>query len=316
MENLATPINIYFSQKFNDRIAWGFGITTPFGLITEWEDLPVTLSAKRSDLVTFVVNPNVSFALGENWSIAIGIDYMHAEVKEFSRITTAFGPPDETNLTGTGDDWGWNAALRWANARWAVGLTYRAEMSPEIDGELTFTNNSNFNTNGGAVLDLPAQAAVAVAWLIDEDFDLELDIAYAGWSSFEELKIVADNPLLSSTLEENWNDTYSYRLGGNYAVTEKHSLRFGILYDEAPVPSETMRPSIPDGDRTGVSLGYGFTPEKWGLDFYLMPLFFDDAIAKGDLANKPGISADPDGVIDGKYESMTMLLGLSFNFKF
>ena len=35
----------------------------------------------------------------------------------------------------------------------------------------------------------------------------------------------------------------------------------------------------------------------------------------GALANKPGVSADPDGVIDGTYESMTTLFGLSFNFK-
>jgi long-chain fatty acid transport protein len=316
VENLATPINLYFTQKVNDRIAWGVGINTPFGLITEWEDLPVTLSAKRSELVTFVVNPNISFAIGENWSFAFGIDYLHADVKEFSRIVTDFGPPDESDLTGSGDDWGWNAALRWANERWAVGLTYRAEMSPEIDGELKFANNSNFNSNGKAVLDLPAQAAVAVAWMIDEDFDLEFDIAYAGWSSFEELNVVADNPALSSRLEENWSDTYSYRLGGNWALAEAHHLRFGVVYDEAPVPSETMRPSIPDGDRTGIALGYGFLAKKWNLDFYVMPLFIEDAIAKGDLANKPGVSPDPDGVIDGKYESMTTLFGLSFNFKF
>jgi long-chain fatty acid transport protein len=118
------------------------------------------------------------------------------------------------------------------------------------------------------------------------------------------------------TLEENWSDTYSYRLGGTWALAEKHDLLFGVVYDEAPVPSETMRPSIPDGNRTGISLGYGYMAKKWNLDFYLMPVFFEDAIAKGDLANKPGVSADPDGVIDGKYESMTTLFGLSFNFKF
>jgi len=323
VENLATPINLYFSHKINDRIAWGVGVTTPFGLITEWEDLPVTSSAKRSELVTFVVNPNVSFALGEQWSIAFGVDYIHAEVKEFSRLANVNPAPpplvwDESNLTGSGDDWGWNAALRWANERWAVGLTYRAELSPSVDdGELIWADTPILNSSGTTSLDLPAQAAIAVAWLIDEDFDLEFDIAYAGWSSFKELNIKVDNPLLGDiVLEENWKDTYSYRIGGNWALAEKHNLRFGVVYDEAPVPSETMRPSIPDGNRTGVALGYGFSPEKWGLDFYVMPLFFEDAIADGATANKPGVSPDPDGVIDGKYESMTTLLGLSVNFKF
>jgi long-chain fatty acid transport protein len=321
VENLATPINLFFSHKVSDRIAWGVGVTTPFGLITEWEDLPVTLSAKRSELVTFVVNPNVSFALGEQWSVAFGIDYIDAEVKEFSRMAVLVpgNPPalDESDLTGSGDDWGWNFALRWANERWAAGFTYRAELSPSIDGELKFANTPVLNSGGTTSLDLPAQAALAVSWLVDEDFELEFDLAYAGWSSFEELNIKVDNPLVDDiVLEENWSDTYSYRLGGNYAIVEAHNLRFGVVYDEAPVPVETMRPSIPDGDRVGIALGYGYLAEKWGLDFYLMPLFFEDSTANGALANKPGVTDDPDGVIDGTYESTTTLFGLSFNYKF
>ena len=322
VENLATPINLYFSHKVSDRIAWGVGITTPFGLITEWEDLPVTSSAKRSELVTFVVNPNVSFALGEQWSIAIGVDYIHADVKEFSRLVNVNPAPpplvwDESNLTGSGDDWGWNFALRWANERWAAGFTYRSALSPSIDGELNFASTPVLNSGGTTSLDLPDQAAIAVSWLITENFELEFDLAYAGWSSFEELNIKVDNPLVADiVLEENWSNTYSYRIGGNWALAEAHNLRYGVVYDEAPVPSETMRPSIPDGNRTGISLGYGFLAEKWGLDFYLMPLFFEDSTAKGAVENKPGVSDDPDGVIDGTYESMTTLFGLSFNFKF
>jgi long-chain fatty acid transport protein len=321
VENLATPINLYFTQKVSDRIAWGIGINTPFGLITEWEDLPVTLSAKRSELVTFVVNPNVAFAIGEQWSVALGIDYIYADVKEFSRMAVlAPGIPpvlDESNLTGNGDDWGWNFALRWANERWAAGFTYRAELSPSIDGNLNFANTPVLNSAGTTSLDLPATAALAVSWLITDDFELEFDLAYAGWSSFEELNIKVDNPLVNDiVLEEDWSNTYSYRLGGNYAIVDAHNLRFGVVYDEAPVPSETMRPSIPDGDRVGVALGYGYLAKKWGLDFYLMPLFFEDSTAKGAVANKPGVTASPDGVIDGTYESMTTLFGLSFNFKF
>jgi long-chain fatty acid transport protein len=322
VSNLATPFNLYFTQKVNDRIAWGIGVTTPFGLITEWEDLPVTASAKRSELVTLVVNPNVSFALGENWSFALGVDYLYADVTEFSRLVNVNPAPpplvwDESNLTGTGDDWGWNVALRWNNDRWAVGLTYRSELSPSIDGDLKFSNTSVLNSGGATQLDLPAQAAVGVAWMIAEDFDLEFDLAYAGWSSFEQLNIQVDNPLVGDiVLDENWSNTYSYRLGGNWALADKHNLRFGTVYDEAPVPDNLMRPSIPDGDRVGVSLGYGYLSQRWGLDFYVMPLFFEDSTATGDPAAKPGVAAEPNGVIDGTYESMTTLWGLSANFKF
>lgn len=114
--NRGTPIHLYFSHKVNDRIAWGVGLNNPYGLITEWSGLPVTLSARRSELTTWVLNPNVAFAVGSRWSVAVGLDYIFADVGEFSRDIDQSGflaqPPGtvvgRSNLTGDGDDWGYN----------------------------------------------------------------------------------------------------------------------------------------------------------------------------------------------------------------
>ncbi len=35
--------------------------------------------------MTFVINPNVAFRLTESWSLAVGADYIMAEVNDFSR---------------------------------------------------------------------------------------------------------------------------------------------------------------------------------------------------------------------------------------
>lgn len=303
--NLATPSHIYFSHKASDRIAWGVGLNNPFGLITEWKDLPVTLSARKSELVTWVLNPNVAIGLGQ-WSVAVGADYMLADVTESSRDVerSELGlPPGEvvarSNLIGDGDAWGYNIALHRAGERWSFGLTYRSELSPKIEGDLKFSDISTAspvyaavfqNTQGSAELDLPAQAAIGVAWHASDSCDVELDIAFAGWSSFERLAIDTEDPNFDEVLEENWDDTLSYRIGTAWGLAEAHELRFVAVYDEAPIPAETLRPSIPDGDRTGVSLGYGYSSTKWNLDAYLMPLWFADATAMGDAA---------DGVIDG-----------------
>ena len=100
VSSTATPIHLYFSHKINDRMAWGIGINTPFGLLTEWEDVPVTLSAKKSELVSFVVNPNFAFAINETWSIALGVDYIMADVPEFSRDLSLTGFAVESHDTG------------------------------------------------------------------------------------------------------------------------------------------------------------------------------------------------------------------------
>jgi long-chain fatty acid transport protein len=305
--NAAFPSHLYFSSKASERVAWGVGINNPFGLITEWSEPPVTVSARKSELVTYVVNPNVAFAIGGGWSVAVGADYILADVKEFSRDVNV-GPAivSQSNLTGDGDDWGYNFAVHHPGERFSFGLTYRSEMSPEIEGDLEFTNPAIPDTTGSATIDLPAQAQVGVAWHASDAWDVELDVAYAGWSSFENLVIDVDTGT-DIVLEENWDDTFSYRVGAAWGLADAHELRFGAVYDEAPIPANTLRPSIPDADRTGATVGYGYTKDKWGVDAYLMGLWFDDATASGDPAA---------GVIDGVYENSTMLLGASLNVRF
>jgi long-chain fatty acid transport protein len=338
----ATPIHLYFTQKINDRVAWGLGITTPFGLVSAWEDLPVTLSHRRAELHTFLVNPNVAFALSDSWSLAVGVAYLFADVTEFSRDIdqSALLPPAEepviggSDLTGDGDDWGWDVAAHYVTDRWSFGFTYRSELSPNIEGDVVFSDIHPAlgpagadlfpNGPGSAMLNLPAQAAIGVAWDIGPDWTMEFDITWAEWGVFEELAIDFENetsvlvevapdvfvevPVVEDiVLREDWSNTMAVRLGAAWRVAEGHELRFGALTDEGPTTGETLRPSIPDADRRSVTFGYGLTAGNWNIDFYYMPLWFDTIVANGDAE---------EGVIDGTYSSFTHLAGVTANFKF
>lgn len=327
VEDIVTPIQLYYAQKINDRLSFGFGINNPFGLSTEWKDRPVTYVSKRVELVTFVANPNLAIKVNDQWSLAVGIDYMRADVNEFSKEFdqsellgldpgTVVGKSD---LTGNGTAWGWNVAAHFAKDPWSVGLTYRAKLSPEIEGDVAFTGvNENLATlfpdgPGKTTLDLPAEAALGVAYKLNDKWHLEGDLSFAQWSAFEKLVIdFTDNTaaVQDTTLPENWKNTYALRFGAAWSMSEKHELRFGALWDQNPIPDETLRPSIPDGDRWSVTLGYGFKAKSWSLDAYYMPLFFQTRNATANEA-----TADT-GVIDGKYESFVHLLGANFTWRF
>jgi long-chain fatty acid transport protein len=337
-----TPLHLYFTHKISDRIAWGLGINNPFGLVSSWEDQPVTLSHRRAELHTFLVNPNVAFAVNDNWSLAVGLTYLYADIKEFSRdidqaplLEPLPGPmPENTigrsDLTGDGDDWGWDIALLYKTDEWSFGFTFRSELSPDIEGNVAFTDIDPLLREGGAygidlfpsgpgsaALDLPAQAAIGAAWNVSDVWTLEFDITWAGWSSFEELAIDFENeteipgvfiPVVQDEVRrQDWNDTNALRLGSSVKLAENHELRFGALVDQAPVPRHTLRPSIPDSDRKAVTFGYGLKAGNFNLDFYYMPLWFDEVYARGDFE---------EGVIDGTYTSFTHLAGVTANVKF
>jgi long-chain fatty acid transport protein len=167
---------------------------------------------------------------------------------------------------------------------------------------------------------MPAQAAVGVAWEVTDEWVMEFDISWAEWSSFQSLDIDFQNetffevapgvfvPVVEDIhLREEWDDTFAFRLGAAWKLNDSHELRFGGLFDQAPTKPDTLRPSIPDGERTGVTFGYGYTGEHWNIDAYYMPLWFNDATANGSAA---------EGVIDGTYESFVHLLGITFNYRF
>jgi long-chain fatty acid transport protein len=343
----AWPVQLYVGTKISDRLSFGFGLNAPFGLSTEWKDRPVTYSSKRVELVTLVANPNLAFRINDKWSVALGIDYMWADVKEFSKefdqsalLQQAPGTVvGQSNLTGDGNAWGWNLATHFKSDPWTFGLTYRSALSPEIQGNVAFTGVYPAlvtlfpNGPGKTTIDLPAEAAIGLGYQLNAKWQLEGDISYAQWSSFEKLFIDFENetqlpppadgyppiPVVADiTQVENWKDTYAVRVGAAWKIMEKQELRFGALWDKNPIPDETLRPSIPDSDRWSVTLGYGFTGKSFSIDAYYMPLFFQNRNAKGAATGKP--SANPyqkvDGVIDGSYESFIHLLGASLTWRF
>jgi len=322
--NLGTPSSFYVSSKINPNFAWGLGINNPYGLITEWQDRPVTFSARESELVTFYLNPNVALRLTETLALGIGVTYVDAEITEFSREVpidldgnpfNGFEVIGASNLTGDGDDWGWNVALHHKGQNTSFGFTYRSGITVSLDGNIDFENFGPLapffqDSPGTADLPLPAQAAIGFAWGTQNAWTFEVDVAWAEWSDFDNLFIDIQNNVPGFVddvlLREDWDDTMSYRFGASFNNGGNHEWRFGAVFDESAAPPETVRPSIPESDRFGVSVGWGYTGNKWNFDAYYMPLWVDDITTVG----------GEEGVIEGTYSSFVNLAGLSVTRRF
>jgi long-chain fatty acid transport protein len=310
---VVTPAHLYYVQRVGERIAWGFGINTPYGLSTEWTDLPPPAGvdfevARKSELVTFVVNPNVAVALDDHLSIGFGINYIHADIKNFSQdfLTPALST---RNITGDGDDWVFNLAFHYDSEKFKAGISYRQHLSPNLSGEMVTDFPTDLTVAGKTTLDLPDQGAIGFAYTGPEKWELEFDVSWARWSRFEELNLEFENPLFNATVPENWDDTVALRLGGSWDFSQRNEIRFGVLRDQNPIPDNTLRPSIPDADRWSFTLGYGYQGSKIDLDFYYMALFFDDRTV-------PTAPDNVRGVVPGEYTNSSNLFGFTFGWRF
>lgn len=99
-----------------------------------------------------------------------------------------------------------------------------------------------------------------------EVFDIEADYVWEQWSVLDAFRVKFDREdveafgaslaLKSITLDRNFKDTYSVRLGGTYNPVPDHLwLRWGGWWESAAQPDAYTTTDLPSWDRFGVGLG-------------------------------------------------------------
>jgi long-chain fatty acid transport protein len=211
-----------------------------------------------------------------------------------------------------------------------IGVAYRSEVEMKVEGEVDFTvpaqlamppldlTSTGLFVDGDikATVDLPASLSFSLAHRVDKITWLA-DITWTGWSSFEELRIVYDNPdQPDSVTTEDWDDTMRYSLGLDYQYSEQWVLRTGLALDETPVPNKERRtPRLPGNDRTWLSFGATYMQSKTlSWDFGYSHLFIDDAKIENEFENEnvPEVRS----TLKGEYEADVDIISVQLNWKY
>jgi long-subunit fatty acid transport protein len=56
-------------------------------------------------------------------------------------------------------------------------------------------------------------------------------------------------------LPANYDNSWSYRLGGHYILSDRFTVRAGVLYETSAIPTETVGVALVDSDKWGYGLG-------------------------------------------------------------
>ena len=111
-------------QVISKDMALGVGINAPFGLETHWQTgtFPVfsgpvaAFEPARSRLKMFNFNPNLSYNVNDNLSLASGLDIY--------KVIDATLDTQGVKISGNGESIGWNTALMYVVDRWSFGLAF------------------------------------------------------------------------------------------------------------------------------------------------------------------------------------------------
>ncbi len=305
-----------------------------------------------SDLKTVNINPSLAYRIDDRVSIGGGLNILLGTVDLTSAIDfgaicvagaglvacggTGASPQDIdgfADLTADNNDdisTGYNLGITIeAGSQTTFGLTYRSEIEMKVKGTADFTvptsspvldavvagSGAFIDTGINATVDLPASFSLSASHQVSK-FTWLADVTWTGWSSFQELRIVYDNPSQPDTVTtENWNDTYRFSVGLDYAQSDKLVLRTGLALDESPVPSPEFRTvRLPGNDRTWLSFGLTYLfNDDMSMDVGYSHLFIDDGPINNTLEGDiPTLNA----TVTGEYKASVDILSAQFNWNY
>ncbi|MGR2942237.1 outer membrane protein transport protein [Vibrio vulnificus] len=330
--------NLYISHRYNDQLAIGFALGTNYGMETDLgKDFAASHFGNEASVISKEANLNLAYQLNEQFSIGGGVRYIIAEgsfgatapAKNIVGINPADGKPIQLPQGTTlkymeGDDtaWGWQIGSAWQiNENHRVGFTYKSEVELKLEGHaegIAFQNTPNFYDTGSMALTLPATAELASFHQLSEQLALHASINWTDWSSFKELYADLDNNPGSMVKVENWEDNYRFAVGATYQLQPKLALRTGIAYDTSAVSDKNRTITIPETDRTWLSVGatYDWT-QNFTLDAGFTYIIAKDATIKESRGYE---SDDKAQAIGGQFVGETTgnvwLIGVQANYRF
>jgi long-chain fatty acid transport protein len=319
------PSVFYGSHTLENGVAIGLGVFNPYGLGTRWpEDWVGKYLGIESTLRTYFFNPTVSYRIGDIGGIGVGLNYVYSTVTLSQALLLGQGVPDgNAELTGEGSGFGWNFGVYFKPTEDInIGIAYRSKITIDIEGEAELEVIQPLQPllpGGDATTEFitPANLFLGVSYEGVENLSLNFGFQYVFWDAVEKILIdYKDKTLLQteSELPFNYENGYITRFGLEYNLNDKVDLRAGYLYDKNPSQDEYLTPRLPDSDRHGITLGFGYKlSDLVTVDFgYMYLKFVEREVTTSEIDFLPGFPAPTP--MNGTYDSTANLLALNFLF--
>lgn len=337
---MGTPFHFYGAFGANDsNLKFGLGIYTPYGSQVNWEEgWRGEQLLDELTLRAIFVQPTISYKISDKLSIGGGFVYMFGSVNLQRNLPlSSEDGQSSTELDGSANGYGYNLGVYFTpSEKLTIGFNYRSKVEAEVeDGDANFYNiptaaSDRFQADKfNAKLPLPSNTTLGLAYKPMDKFTVSAEVSLVGWGAYEALTFEFNGPVNGSNVSSssrNYEDSWIFRLGGEYMATEALALRAGIYYDQTPVQEGYMTPETPDSDRLGLTAGLGYNvSERFGVDLSFLYIKGMEREQTRQDALNAGTIVDPDpstgtagsqDVLPGTYKLNALIPGISLSYKF
>ncbi len=277
INHVGTPITLYavFKLKKTAKLTFGLGVYTPFGSTLQWaDDWKGQFLIRQIDLKVFFIQPTISYKVNKKLGIGLGLIYATGDfsIRKGIPLQDGSGNYGEGSLSGKASGYGYNAGVYFkATDKFSIGLDYRSQVNVKVaSGTANFTvpaSTAEFfpATTFSTQLRLPQVATLGFGYVLNNKIKLALDINYVGWKSYDSLIIdFAQNTdqLKDIHSARMYQNVFIFRIGGQYQLNNKWTVRLGTYYDMSPVKDGYFTPETPDENKIGITAGASYSVTK------------------------------------------------------
>jgi long-chain fatty acid transport protein len=318
------PPHLYVSSNAGTKdMRLGIGIYSPFGIGgRKWDENSLTrFSSVESLIATISINPTVAYQILPTLSIGAGVDFMISKMKSEKRINqSALGTSDgEVTLDALGTGWGYNFGILFTpDRRFSLGVAYRSRIKVTHKGDIELKDiapalqpafgGSSFKTDMESPATFPELINFGIAIRPDDKLTVTLEYEWGAWTTFKnaDLKLEHEVPaagFTSSSTPRDWEDGWIAKIGADYQLNDKLSLRGGYAFLKSQVPDSTLDAANPDSNQHNFSIGFGYKMKEIIVDIFYIADFYEDRKIHNNI-------------LSGEYENFAHFFGFSIGKKF
>lgn len=304
---ISTPMAINASFRIYDNFQAGISFYTPYGSAIDWtKDWPGAELNQKVNLKVFTVQPTFAWRITPKLSVGAGLMISWGNVnldkalvsgRSFDALMGTMGVPSNlgesaaasVNLKGTSDvALGANVGIMYdINSKWTVGADFRTRMQMKVpagvaqvdyatetarkvlEQKVGLINEANFS----AAMPCPYVLNVGASFKPDERLTLAADVQLTGWKTYRTLNIEFPENIkdFSQHITKDYRNAMAYKIGAQYALTDRFDLRAGLMIDTTPVNKNYYNPETPGMTKIEPTVGFSFRPiERLSIDFSFM----------------------------------------------
>lgn len=357
----------YITDFGTKKLTLLLGFTSPYATGIQYpQGGPQRYAMEDSMVIHTFTGPSIAYQATPWLSLGVGASWNYLIVGQSKKVAINMGicnsetenPECDVSFDAMTKDpaafaWNISTLIEPESKKWAIGLMMQPKIHFNLTGNLEadFTGNYFYEADPKLItsqsasddevkmeVDLPN--IYRLGFLVRPKPNLEIELAgvYEGWKILPSLNLTDINMTMTTlageatitddiTIDTYFTDTYSIRLGWEWDISEKWTVRNGYLYETTGLPEEYLNVGTFDRNKYGYGLGGTWNPTpSWSFDAGIFQSFMGEIDLQNSAAKQTAVAVNPldqstsivDGrtINDGVYSSAALLVGLGMSYHF